>query len=431
MRFYDQVSGGWLLPVSKLRSRIKKYRRNYILCSARFIFLSAICIPNLAQAVFCANGVTPVIVGYHEYADYVSAPFLGITIQSTPQAGCAQWYVTSGHAARYAGSDFKLGMMTTGNESMLLVSRVIGNGVAEWYGTTEWTCDVVPLHYPDIQICSWSGPSACMGQILMRPVLQCSTPPPPPPPPPQPICQIRLAGFPAEVKPGDAASNLRADVTCDGVPTPKEVALTVRAEDYSGGHNHTSGRLNGALSPNSGSSPLNFSFVAPASAGDHTITAHCNDGSCGTDTGSVWVGIRNLQSLQADPSYVLIRSNSDQNHPANHYVTAIVQEKIQGLAQDYHGEFPNDPLLHLNDASLIRGGLFDLGANWSSQPRGHSTHRNGTDVDVRANEFYHNPNESVPSFNYVDFMRLATSHGCNAQIHSGATANEHFHLYCR
>lgn len=46
-------------------------------------------------------------------------------------------------------------MMTTGNESMLLVSRVIGNGVAEWYGTTEWTCDVVPFAlsgYPDLQL---------------------------------------------------------------------------------------------------------------------------------------------------------------------------------------------------------------------------------------------------------------------------------------
>ena len=145
----------------------------------------------------------------------------------------------------------------------------------------------------------------------------------------------------------------------------------------------------------------------------------------------MWVGIRHLQSFQADPSYVLIRPNSDQNHPTNHYVTVIVQERIQGLAQDYHGEFPRDPLLHLNDASLIRGGLFDLAANWSSQPRGHSTHRNGTDVDVRANEFYHDPNESISSSNYVDFMRLAASHGCNAQIHSGATPNEHFHLYCR
>lgn len=87
-------------------------------------------------------------------------------------------------------------------------------------------------------------------------------------------------------------------------------------------------------------------------------------------------------------------------------------------------------MLHLNDASLVRGGLFDLAGNWSTRP-GHSTHRYGTDIDVRSHEFYHDPKSSVPTYNYIDFMNLALDDECLAGIHSGGSQNEHFHLYCR
>jgi hypothetical protein len=223
------------------------------------------------------------------------------------------------------------------------------------------------------------------------------------------------------------------------------VRLEADVFENSGGHQHPNapnrpkGNLGGpsqtphVVTGNTETDGFVFTFTAPAAAGDHPISATCTDRTC-TQEGprQVWVGIKNLQPLQADPSYVLIQPNADQNHPSNQYVTNTTQRKIRSLATDYHNWFPNDSLLHLNDASLVRGGLFDLGANWSSQPRGHKTHSLGTDIDVRANEFYHDPNESIPSSNYVDLMNtIAPDNGCDAQIHSGATPNEHFHLYCR
>ncbi len=249
--------------------------------------------------------------------------------------------------------------------------------------------------------------------------------------PEPPKCQISLSGFPAEVEPGKEVKNLRADVYCDGVLTAKGVVLTATVDKTSGGHEgtHNPDRPVGSLSPSSGNSSLPFSFGAPAPAGTHTVTAKCTDDSCGAAEGNVKVWV-SLQPLLTDPNYVLIKPNADQNHPSNHHVTGTTQQKISGLAADYHKRFPIDPLLHLNDASLVWGGLFDLAANWSGQPYGHSTHRKGTDIDVQAHEFYHDPKKSIPSYNYVDFMRIASKHGCNAQIHSGATQNEHFHLYC-
>jgi hypothetical protein len=237
---------------------------------------------------------------------------------------------------------------------------------------------------------------------------------------------------PSVVESSKQIDGLRAETLCNGVPTPKDITLTLTAVDNSGGHQHVPGRPTGNLSVTGGTTPLTFAYTAPAVSGDYTITARCSDGTCNEATGFVWVGIKDLQSLQTDPSYVLITPNADQNHPSNHYVTGRTQEKIHGLATDYHELFPVDPLLYLNDASLIRGGVFDLAANWSSQPRGHSTHQRGTDIDVMANQFYHDPAKSIPSDNYVDLMNIvAPENGCNAQIHSGATPNEHFHLYCR
>lgn len=240
----------------------------------------------------------------------------------------------------------------------------------------------------------------------------------------------------ATLEPGKTAARLWARAYCNGEEVGATVRLELQVEPASGGHAHADEpvrRPRGTLSGNGQSGEIitvpagsMFSYTAPVVAGDHTIEATCLDATrtC-TQEGpkGVWVGIRNLQALQADPNYVLIKPNADQNHPSNHYVSVTTQEKIQGLAADYRKRFPNDPPLYLNDASLVRGGLFDLGANWSSRPRGHSTHRFGTDIDT---------NESIPTSNYVDLMNtVAPRHGCNAQIHSGATLNEHFHLYCR
>jgi hypothetical protein len=238
--------------------------------------------------------------------------------------------------------------------------------------------------------------------------------------------RLTLSGFPAEVEPGGTVRNLRAEVTCDGKSINKEVVLTVKAEAGSGGHNHIPDRPDGSLYPSGGNSPLTFSFLAPAPAGDHIITAECADNSCGQGTGAVWVGIKGLKLQASSVNYVLL-PNRDANHPGNHYVTRNTERNVSNFAAAYHEKFPNDPVLHFNDASLIRGGLFDINSNWQVP---HETHRLGRNVDVKANEFYHEPSQSIPSWNYIAFWNMGRYYGCYVALHSGATSNEHFHLYC-
>lgn len=91
------------------------------------------------------------------------------------------------------------------------------------------------------------------------------------------------------------------------------------------------------------------------------------------------------------------------------------------LAQIYHNEFPNGPVLHLNDASLERGGLFDIYQTWAPS---HHEHRRGTVIDIRAND---EPN-AIPFKNFTVFSGLASRLGSNCRIHSSGT-NRHFH--CR
>jgi len=241
-------------------------------------------------------------------------------------------------------------------------------------------------------------------------------------------CTIKLSGLPADIEPGKEVKNLRADVTCDGVPTPKEAVLTVKALETTGGHNHVPGRPDGELNPSGGSSPLSFSFIAPAPAGDHTITAKCVDGSCGEDTGKVWVGVKGLQSIGSGPWELV---GQDDAHPNNHHLAPAAYTKIARLAHLYRLQFPNDPALRLNDASLVRGGLFDIAypartAFWAPP---HQTHRRGTEIDMRANEFV-NP-DAIPHRNYFEFEDIAIDVGCGAGMHSEFTRNQHYHVTCK
>lgn len=204
-------------------------------------------------------------------------------------------------------------------------------------------------------------------------------------------CSIRLSGpggtngALADVEPGKVVSGLRAEVTCDGAPSDKAVTLTVKADANTGGHNHhDSARPPGALSPASGNSPVTFSFTAPAPAGDHAITAKCVDGSCGEDTGKVWVGHKGLQSLTTFSVYRLIGDTS--THPDNHYLTLTAASRVAVFAAFYQAKYPTHAVLHLNDASLERGGIFDLypesSPNWKAP---HDQHCRGTVIDIRAN----------------------------------------------
>lgn len=64
-------------------------------------------------------------------------------------------------------------------------------------------------------------------------------------------------------------------------------------------------------------------------------------------------------------------------HPDNHYGTPSTKTRVAGLARDYFEQA--GIAIGINDMSLVRGGLFDLRANWLPP---HKWHRTGMSVDI-------------------------------------------------
>lgn len=243
-------------------------------------------------------------------------------------------------------------------------------------------------------------------------------------------------GYLAESKPspigGIEKAKVRAVVTCNGEPAPGVLlrpGATVEAR--SGGHDHhDETRQKGSFQSPNGflSDPqgyVDFFFVAPEVAGDHTLKVECAHVRCRPATGKIWVGIKDLVSLYDTHLYSLVgRSNS---HPRNHHLTWEATGQAVWLAELYKARFPSDPTLRYNDASLERGGLFDLTNNWSRFPAGHERHRLGNILDVRANPA-ENPGSAIPELNFVEFQNLACKTGGKAGLHSRGLPNQHYHV---
>lgn len=222
-------------------------------------------------------------------------------------------------------------------------------------------------------------------------------------------------------------------------PVPDiRVRIEVNVDTKSGGHDHGNdsrprGSLGGSLNAHTvtGSTEaagFPFSFSAPAAAGDHTITATCVEKSCGTETKKIWVGIKDLYSLPAShpqARYVLIGETDE--HLDNHYLTVNARLRLYTLVLAYQVAFPGAEPLHLNDASLEWGGIFDLAGNWTKSPRGHAEHQRGTVIDIRANNEY----GAIPVENFAAFKKLAEDMGAHAKIHSEGEENQHFHVRLR
>jgi hypothetical protein len=265
--------------------------------------------------------------------------------------------------------------------------------------------------------------------------------------------QSESAAILTSVEPGEvSALVVRVYDQSNQVVTNVNVRLEADAVEKSGGHQHPNapdrprGSLGGAqptphvITGNTGSNGFSFSFHAPAVAGDHILTATCTDGKNCTQEGpkQVWVGVKGLEPIAepVDPVngvlYTLIRPNADEKHPRNHYLTPQAAARLIRLAYLYRTCFLSDPPLHLNDASLERGGLFDIkakdGTSWTVP---HKTHRFGTEIDIRANPTKH-PTTSIPERNFERFeayVRAAGATTCPAvgPAYRG-TDNQHYHV---
>ena len=212
-----------------------------------------------------------------------------------------------------------------------------------------------------------------------------------------------------------------------------EVTITTEVTQDSGGHVHIDGRHKGKLAIPSdpikdgtktitGNTDVNgvysFVFGSEEASGTHTITATCKGCSNNPQTAEVKVAIQGLSLLDRNPlSYTLNGETS--THPGSHYFSAAALTKIINLAFKFsHDPLFNKQLLIINDSSLIKGGVFDLGQDWTYTPNGHQGHRKGVVVDIN------NFQAEDPDFDkFVEYLNS----GIQAQWHSRGTA-PHYHL---
>ena len=239
----------------------------------------------------------------------------------------------------------------------------------------------------------------------------------------------------AEVEPGVTSTTLRARVYDSNgqIVFNVPVQLQVSVDTTSGGHSHPDDkRPKGTLisiDPNPGAASGNdgvltgstaaadgsmqFSFESPAAAGDHTIEARCMDRDCSVEGPSqVWVGVKDLVSIPSSGFWSLYGGTGI--HPANHYLNSDALGKLIDLAQLYtQVYFPfrsSTPVLQLNDASLERGGVFDIywentdtgehRTDWWTPP--HKEHQRGVVIDIQAN----GSATAIPQRNFADFQDL-------------------------
>lgn len=244
----------------------------------------------------------------------------------------------------------------------------------------------------------------------------------------------------ADVETGEATSLVARVYDRNGQFAPNaKVRVEAKVLENSAGHRHHDLRPNGnvggtppfahVVTGDTGADGFWFTYTAPAVAGDYAIKASCTDRACkqeGPDV--VRVGIGDLVPLGVSEYFVLIGNTP--NHPDNHYLTLEAASRAAVLAALYRAEFPDNPPLHLNDASLERGGVFDISNNWGPP---HHEHCRGTEVDVRANDV---PG-AIPSVPGIrrQFERLAGTVGASAKFEvpwdkSGNTRYDlrHYHV---
>lgn len=230
-----------------------------------------------------------------------------------------------------------------------------------------------------------------------------------------------------------------------GQPTtnPVQVHISLKVDPTSGGHDHgDSARPRGGIAgvqtcasdnecwsvTTDGNGQVVFNFNPTEISGTHTITATCqSDGCSNTATANVGVKVDGLKPIPPSGLYALYEVDGSVigavagEHPSNHYLTSDAANKLLIIAINYHHLYPKDPVIYVNDASLMWGGLFDLDADWDTP---HEEHRRGSVVDIRANS----KAGAIPAENFDALIRLAKLSKVNAKIHNPSKTNQHFHV---
>jgi hypothetical protein len=183
------------------------------------------------------------------------------------------------------------------------------------------------------------------------------------------------------------------------------------------------------LTGNTGTTGLVFGFNGPTfpnnPAGTHEITGTCTDRAC-TQAGPtrISVEVSDLTPVTASPSNLWTLIGETATHPENHYLTTTALQNLTALASAYRSRFPAAPPLRLNDASLEKGGLFDLYPAFTAWNVPHSEHRRGWVIDIQAN----GTTGSIPAANFNGFRRILRGLGMTWVEETLNTSNGHFHV---
>ena len=207
--------------------------------------------------------------------------------------------------------------------------------------------------------------------------------------------------------------------------TPDKITSQIQA-----GASQGSGTLSGKTD---GSGTLSFTFGAEEASGEHVLNATCTGCDKPADPVTIDVMVAGLSQIPASLFYTMIDDDGTVigavlgKHTDNHYLTSPAASVLWSIAAAYHVEqkfyvqnLP-PPVLHLNDASLVWGGLLDVDGDWYFD---HHEHRRGTVVDIRANS----ATGAIPSRNFVNFELLAIQYGADPHFENKGKPNQHYHL---
>ncbi len=164
-----------------------------------------------------------------------------------------------------------------------------------------------------------------------------------------------------------------------------DLTFTLDRTPFSAGHDHDdASRPVGEFIPPGGTTGsdgiLETDYIAPDVSGVVMLTVsgvEPNGQPIPPASGAIAVRVPGLQDLGPGANYNLTGAIPGK-HTDNHYGTPGFNAKLVTVANIYAAAFSGFKL-DINDISLVRGGLFDIDANWMID---HRSHRFGVDVDI-------------------------------------------------
>jgi hypothetical protein len=212
-------------------------------------------------------------------------------------------------------------------------------------------------------------------------------------------CQITVKLQATQPSGGHQHSDSRrppGEIACTDATPDGCVGQTV-ADLSAGGNNVDKGLQDITVTTDSDGNPISLLYLPPPVGGDviatisiqitgvngsfptTTLNLHITaaySGSCCIDFFSMLPGTE-----AGGRPYYKLTGGKPGIHPDGHFGTRLFNATLDDIALQWKTVNKNNLVLPINDMSLIDGGLFDIGANWSTSG-GHAQHRWGIEADI-------------------------------------------------